>query len=133
MVTAYREWQEAFDDDATRPTPTRDAAKTKRGQQAATALRIGDRATATARRLNVEVQDAEAEATQRDQQMRLEAIARFEMRRTELVGRLDLGAQRIEEARAEGKEVTQWENHWITLLHQYEQTCDRIRELQSEL
>ncbi len=65
------------------------------------------------------------------EQEQTEAIAKLESRRDELVERLDKGAARIEEARAKGKDVQEWEDYWISLLRQYEQTCDKLRELAS--
>ncbi len=47
--------------------------------------------------------------------------------RDELVERLDVGAARIEEARSQGKDVSSWEDHWISLLHRYEWVCDNLR------
>lgn len=73
-------------------------------------------------------QRANQEAATREQQ-RLQDIAELEMKRDELVERLDKGAARIEDARAKGKDVQEWEDYWIQLLRHYEQLCDKIREL----
>lgn len=53
----------------------------------------------------------------------------LEKRSSELSDRLSLGGMKIEEARAQGNDVTSWENHWIALLHQYEEVCDQLKEL----
>lgn len=73
--------------------------------------------------------DREAEARR---QRRMQEIARLEEKRDELVERLDVGAAKIEEARSQGKDVTQWEDYWITLLRQYENVCDKLRDLHLE-
>ncbi len=59
-----------------------------------------------------------------------ETLASLEAKRNELVDRLDKGADKIEEARKQGKNVEDWESYWISLLRQYEKLCDRIAELQ---
>lgn len=43
--------------------------------------------------------------------------------------RLDEGSAKIEEGRAKGKDVTEWENYWMKLLGQYEKACKRIEEI----
>lgn len=53
-------------------------------------------------------------------------------KRDELVGRLDNGAARIEEARAKGKDVQEWEDYWIRLLRHYEDVRDRVIEIEKE-
>ncbi|MEI6042798.1 MAG: hypothetical protein WCS37_00280 [Chloroflexota bacterium] len=71
---------------------------------------------------------ANQEALQREER-RIKEIEDMETKRDELVERLDKGAVRIEEARAKGKEVQEWEDYWIQLLRHYEQICDKLREL----
>ncbi len=48
--------------------------------------------------------------------------------------RLLHGETLINEAREQGDEakVARLERHWINLLHEYEQVCDRLSELESE-
>jgi hypothetical protein len=58
-------------------------------------------------------------------------ITRLMEKRDEYVTRLDIGAVKIEEARAQGKDVSTWEDYWIQLLHQYEAVCDKLNELQT--
>lgn len=53
-------------------------------------------------------------------------------KRDEYIERLDSGAAKIEEARAQGKDVTTWEDYWIQLLRRYEAVCDKLRELNYE-
>ena len=45
-----------------------------------------------------------------------------------LVRRLDDGYARIESARVLGQDVTEWEEFWIDLLHQYEHAIDEFPE-----
>ncbi|NWJ96698.1 MAG: hypothetical protein HXX20_13075 [Chloroflexi bacterium] len=54
-----------------------------------------------------------------------------EAKATELVRRLDLGAQRIEEANKNGKDTTDWENFWISLLFEYNDLLGEIEKLRS--
>lgn len=42
--------------------------------------------------------------------------------------RLDDGYRRIESGQLMGADVTQWEDFWIDLLHQYEQLADQAEE-----
>jgi hypothetical protein len=65
-------------------------------------------------------------------QQNLQLIEQLSSKRDEFVDRLDTGAAKIEEARAQGKDVSAWEDHWINLLRQYERVCDRLRELYVE-
>ena len=65
-----------------------------------------------------------------DQELeRAEMVAKLEAKRDELVERLDKGSVRIEAARDQGKDVTEWEDYWISLLRQYEQICDKLKEI----
>jgi hypothetical protein len=43
--------------------------------------------------------------------------------RDELVRRLEAGDRQISSAKANGADATRWEDHWITLLREYEQVC----------
>lgn len=58
------------------------------------------------------------------------AVTLLEFYRDTLVERLDIGAAKIEEGRAQGKDVSTWEDYWIELLHKYEGVCDKIRDSQ---
>lgn len=64
------------------------------------------------------------------QRERIEKIQELRHRQERLVERLDLGAERIENARATGKDVTEWEDYWIQLLREYEGICEQLRELE---
>jgi hypothetical protein len=68
------------------------------------------------------------EVAQREQ-TRVRDIEELQTKRDELIERLDKGAARIEDARAKGKDVQEWEDYWIQLLRHYEQICDKLREL----
>ncbi len=84
---------------------------------------------ATAPKLEpVETETQEAETTRQEKE-RLELIQLLEMKRNELIERLDKGAARIEEARAQGQDVSNWEDYWIQLLRNYEKVCDQLAEL----
>lgn len=50
-------------------------------------------------------------------------------RRQLLQNRLNDGYQRIEEAEADGSDITEWETFWIKLLHEYEATCRELEVL----
>jgi hypothetical protein len=63
---------------------------------------------------------------------RLERISALESKRDELIERLDRGAACIEEARAQGRDVSDWEDYWIQLLRNYEKVCDQLVELAVE-
>ncbi|HYP61844.1 MAG TPA: hypothetical protein VEQ36_15570 [Thermomicrobiales bacterium] len=52
----------------------------------------------------------------------------LEARKMELVRRLQDGDEQISAAKRSGAETTRWENHWITLLRQYETVCREIAE-----
>lgn len=113
---------------AQRSVPARSRAATARKlqenaeEQAETTPRTR-RAAATARTTKVN-----EEAAQREMQ-RVKEVEELEARRDQLVERLDTGAARIEEARAKGKDVREWEDYWIGLLRHYEQVCDKLREI----
>lgn len=62
---------------------------------------------------------------------RAETIKRLEEKRDEYHQRLDIGAEKIEEANLQGKDTTTWQNYWIQLLRQYEAVVDKIRDLKS--
>ncbi len=42
--------------------------------------------------------------------------------------RLDDGYRRIESGQLLGEDITQWEEFWIDLLHQYEQLTDQAED-----
>ena len=48
-------------------------------------------------------------------------------RRDGLYERLDAGYQRIERGMAEGRDITTWEDLWLTLLNEYEAVCDQLQ------
>jgi hypothetical protein len=52
--------------------------------------------------------------------------------RDELVRRLEAGDRQITEAKANGADTTRWEDHWITLLREYEQVCRMLTGDQAE-
>lgn len=52
--------------------------------------------------------------------------------RNSLVNRLESGSRQIEEMRATGQNVDEWERFWIRLLRQYEELCDKLAELEYE-
>ena len=42
--------------------------------------------------------------------------------------RLEDGYRRIEEAKAQGRDIQAWEEFWFQLLREYEEICDGLRE-----
>ena len=48
-------------------------------------------------------------------------------RRDKLDARLTDGWHRINDAEAQGREVSAWEDVWFGLLHEYEAVCDELR------
>lgn len=60
-----------------------------------------------------------------------ERLKTLRAKKEEYIERLDIGAAKIEEARAQGKDVHTWEDYWIQLLRQYEAVCDRVRDLEA--
>lgn len=66
------------------------------------------------------------------QQANFDALTRkteLENKRDEMAKRLDLGFDKIETSRAEGKDVSAWELFWVKLLGQYERVCDELKTL----
>jgi uncharacterized coiled-coil DUF342 family protein len=59
--------------------------------------------------------------------------SRLEEKRDEYVQRLDIGAAKIDEGQAQGKDCTLWTDYWIQLLRQYEVVMDKLRDCESEL
>lgn len=55
--------------------------------------------------------------------MTIQTSANLIALRDELVRRLEAGDLQINEAKKTGADTTRWENHWITLLREYEQVC----------
>lgn len=51
----------------------------------------------------------------------------LEARRDSLYERLDAGYQRIEHGLSEGRDITTWEDLWLTLLNEYEAVCDQLQ------
>lgn len=56
----------------------------------------------------------------------------LEERKLALCRRLEDGYGRIELALQQGRDVTQWEDLWETLLHEYETICDEIDRIPAE-
>lgn len=50
----------------------------------------------------------------------------LEDRRDTLYQRLEDGYQKIGRALDEGRDITQWEDLWLTLLSEYERVCDQL-------
>lgn len=63
---------------------------------------------------------------------RRDTISHLIAQRNSLVDRLETGSRQIEQMRMAGENVEQWERFWVRLLHQYEQLCDRLRDLEKE-
>jgi hypothetical protein len=59
-------------------------------------------------------------------------LSELEERKLTLVRRLEDGYSRIELALQQGRDVTQWEDLWETLLHEYEAICDEIGRMPAE-
>lgn len=53
-------------------------------------------------------------------------ISGLQERRSALLGRLDDGYRRIEEAELAGADVAEWEAFWFKLLHEYEDICREL-------
>ena len=53
-------------------------------------------------------------------------ISCLQERRSALLGRLDDGYRRIEEAELAGADVSEWETFWFKLLHEYEDICREL-------
>ena len=51
----------------------------------------------------------------------------LETRRDTLYERLESGYQRIEHGLTDGRDVTTWEDLWLTLLNEYEEVCDQLQ------
>lgn len=56
-------------------------------------------------------------------------IERLVEKKKEFDERLTIGAEKIEEARSQGKDVSSWEDYWIQLLRNFEAVCDKLQEL----
>jgi hypothetical protein len=52
--------------------------------------------------------------------------AQLEEQRDQLYERLDTGFARIDAAQARGRDVSEWEILWVSLLAQYESVCRQI-------
>jgi len=55
-------------------------------------------------------------------------VTDLQARKAELIRRLQDGDEQISAAKRDGADTTRWENHWITLLRQYELVCQEIAE-----
>lgn len=55
--------------------------------------------------------------------------AELRQRRQALERRLTAGWRRIDEAIAAGRDVREWEEHWLALLTEYERVCDELGQL----
>ena len=51
----------------------------------------------------------------------------LEARRDGLYERLEAGYQRIERGLDEGRDITTWEDLWLSLLNEYESVCDQLQ------
>lgn len=51
----------------------------------------------------------------------------LEDKRDELYRRLETGYERIETALTEGKDITVWEDFWVSLLNEYEKVCTELQ------
>ena len=51
----------------------------------------------------------------------------LETRRDTLYERLESGYQRIEHGLTAGRDITTWEDLWLTLLDEYEEVCDQLQ------
>ena len=51
----------------------------------------------------------------------------LETRRDTLYERLESGYQRIEYGLTDGRDITTWEDLWLTLLDEYEEVCDQLQ------
>ncbi len=60
------------------------------------------------------------------------ARGELEERKLTLTRRLEDGYSRIELALQQGRDVTEWEDLWETLLHEYEGICDEISQVPAE-
>lgn len=56
----------------------------------------------------------------------------LEERKLTLTRRLEDGYNRIELAIQQGRDITQWEDLWETLLQEYEVICDEINQIPAE-
>jgi hypothetical protein len=92
-----------------------------------------ERSGTTRSRTRAATASAQAELEEaRVQREKEELIAALEMKRDELIERLDRGAAAIEEGRTAGRnprQITDWEDYWIQLLRNYEKICDQLSEL----
>jgi hypothetical protein len=55
-------------------------------------------------------------------------IDELRSRKVELVSRLNKGDDRIAAAKRNGADTTRLEDHWITLLHEYELVCRALSD-----
>ncbi len=55
-----------------------------------------------------------------------QAQAELQHQLATLTQRLDRGLEKIEQARQQGQDCARWEALWLSLLHDYEQTWDRL-------
>ena len=108
---------------------------TRRGQSSnrATARKLKP-VSAEAAELTFEAEKATVvnQEVEMRRQERLQRISRLQEKRDSFVDRLDTGAAKIEESRAQGKDVTLWEDFWIDLLRQYEAVCQQLRDLHTQ-
>ena len=51
----------------------------------------------------------------------------LETRRDTLYERLESGYQRIEHGLTDGRDITTWEDLWLSLLNEYEEVCDQLQ------
>ena len=51
----------------------------------------------------------------------------LETRCDTLYERLESGYQRIEHGLTDGRDITTWEDLWLSLLNEYEEVCDQLQ------
>ena len=57
-------------------------------------------------------------------------VSHLVAQRNTLVDRLETGSRQIEQIRLAGENVDTWEQFWVRLLHQYEQVCDKLEQIE---
>lgn len=56
-------------------------------------------------------------------------MSALEERRDALCERLEKGYERISEGLDQGRDITKWEDLWLTLFNEYEAVCDELQGL----
>jgi hypothetical protein len=65
--------------------------------------------------------------TRRNDIQRFAERSALETRRDSLYERLEEGYGRIERGLDEGRDITTWEDLWLSLLNEYEAVCDQLQ------